>query len=313
MFSMSSLRRTRVLAGIAALALTLGLVACSSEVAVNPAPSNGISVTIGSQGTVENEIIAQLYGQALAFEGYDVAYNQGIGTRKQYIAGMVNGLIDFMPEYSGSLMAGLDGSSRLTDTSDMVSVMPKLLKERELRVLEPSPAHNGYVLVVTKAFAQMHNLVNIGDLKTVAANISIGATPEFEDLRYGRSGLNAVYNVAGWKSVPVEDETGAEVIEELVAGSIEVAAVHASAPSISRDDLVILGDPAKLVSEQNVLPFIRDAVYTKKFARIVNGVSAKLTTADLQAMNAIGSTTTPETIAREWLEKNGFLGVPVGS
>ena len=141
----------------------------------------------------------------------------------------------------------------------------------------------------------------------------LASTPEFEDLRYGRSGLNAVYNVAGWKSVPVEDETGAEVIEELVAGSIEVAAVHASAPSISRDDLVILGDPAKLVSEQNVLPFIRDAVYTKKFARIVNGVSAKLTTADLQAMNAIGSTTTPETIAREWLEKNGFLGVPVGS
>jgi len=310
---MSSPRRTRVLAGIAALALTLGLAACSSEVAVNPSPSNGISVTIGSQGTVENEIIAQLYGQALAFHGYDVAYNQGIGTRKQYIAGMVNGLIDFMPEYSGSLMAGLDSSSRLTDTSDMVSVMPRLLKERELRVLEPSPAHNGYVLVVTKEFAAMHNLVNIGDLQSVAANISIGATPEFEDLRYGRAGLNSGYNVTGWTFVPVDDETGTQLIEDLTAGTIQVAAVHASAPSISGSDLVVLGDPAQLVSDQNVLPFIRDAVYTKKFAAIVNSVSAELTTADLQAMNAIGATTTPETIAREWLEKHGFLGAPADS
>lgn len=305
--------RSRVTTKIAVLALAAvaALTACGPAPTDAPESANGTSIVIGSQGTLENEIIAQLYGQALAFEGYDVKYNEGVGTRKQYLKALSDGIIDFIPEYSGSLLAGLDSSSRLTETSSMISVYANLLKKRELRVLDAAPADNGYALVVTRAVAEQATIVNIGDLASIGASISIGATPEFENLPYGRSGLLSTYGVSGWIFVPIDDETGDLLVDALLADEIQVAGVHASAPAILRDDLVVLGDPARIVAAQNVIPLIRDDLYSPRLAEITNAVSAKLTTNDLRELNALAtssSTPSAETLAREWLLDHGLLG-----
>ena len=301
---------TRFSAGIVALALVVGLSACSTEETENPKASNGISITVGSQGTTENEIIAQIYGQALAFEGYEIDYNPGVGSRKQYMKALTDGIVDFIPEYSGNFLNYLDRSLRYTTTESMVSVMPDLLEKRKLQVLEASPAHNGYSLVVTKAFSQEHNLVNIGDLSNVAASISIGATPEFEGLSYGRNGLASVYGVAGWRFDSIDDETGTEVIQALIDDKIQVAGVHASTSALVDKDLVVLGDPSKIIAEQNVLPLVRTDIASGPFTRLVNSVSAELTTEDLQQLNHFSATSThsAESLARDWLQDHGFLG-----
>jgi len=302
--------RTRFSAGVLALTLLVGLSACSVEETGNPKPSNGIALTIGSQNTAENEIIAQIYGQALAFDGYDIDYNPGVGNRKQYVKALADGLVDFVPEYSGSLLHYLDRSLRYTTTESMISVMPDLLEKRKLQVLEPSPAHSGYSLVVTKAFSQEHNLVTIADLSNVAASISIGATPEFEGLSYGRDGLASVYGVAGWRFRSIDDDTGTQVIEALVDDKIQVAGVHASTSALVGKDLVVLGDPSKIIAEQNVIPLVRTDIASGPFSRLVNSVSAELTTEDLQELNNSSATSThsAESIARDWLREHGFLG-----
>jgi len=305
--------RSRAATKIVALAVATvaALTACGPSPSEAPQSANGMSIVIGSQSTVENEIIAQLYGQALAFEGYDVKYNPGVGTRKQYLKALSDGLIDFIPEYSGSLLSGLDRSSRLTETSSMLSIYPNLLKKRELMVLEPAPADNGYALVITKEIASQAAIVNIGDLASIGASISIGATPEFESLPYGRSGLLSTYGVSGWTFVPMEDETGELLVDALLDDDIQVAGVHATAPAILRDDLVVLGDPARIIAAENVLPLIRNDLYTPRLASIANAVSAKLTTKDLRELNALAtadSNPTPESLARTWLQDHGLLG-----
>jgi osmoprotectant transport system substrate-binding protein len=308
---MSSRARICTVIALTSVAVVLGLTACAPSGPAAPDPSNGLSVTIGSQRTVENRIISQIYGQVLAFHGYEVDYNLGIGNRKSYIAGLTDGLIDFIPEYSGSLLNYLDRSSRLTSTSSMVSYIPQLIEKRELELLEPSPAENGYALVVTKEFSEQQNLVNIGDLGPVAAQISFGATPEFETLSYGPAGLNSVYGVAGFDFEAIDDETGTSIIEALVDDDIQVAGVHASAPAINRDDVVVLGDPAQIIAAENVVPLIRSEVNTGDFAAIVNAVSAKLTTNDLRELNSLAaseSQPTPESLARDWLASSGLLG-----
>ena len=305
--------RSRAITKIVALAIaaTAALTACGPAPTKAPQASNGTSITIGSQDTLENEIIAQLYGQALAYKGYDVKYNPGIGTRKQYLKALTEGVIDFIPEYSGSLLAGLDSSSRLTETSSMLSIYPNLLKKRELMVLEPAPADNGYALVVTKRIAEQATIVNIGDLASIGASISIGATPEFENLPYGRAGLLSTYGVSGWVFKPIEDETGEVLVDALLDDDIQVAGVHASAPAILRDDLVVLGDPAKIIAAQNVLPLIRNDLYTPGLAAVANAVSKELTTNDLRELNALATASshpTAESLARDWLHDHGFLG-----
>jgi len=307
---MGTRSRARLSIGAIALSLVVALTGCSTTPPGTPEDDNGTSIVIGSQSTVENQIIAQLYGQALAFGGYDVKYNPGVGNRKQYLKALSEGVIDLIPEYSGSLLTGLDRSSKLTETSSMISIFPKLLETRELRVLEPAPADNGYALVVTKRIAEQATIVNIGDLASIGSSISIGATPEFEALSYGRSGLLSVYGVSGWKFAPMDDETGELLIDALLDDEIQVAGVHASSPAVNRDDLVVLGDPSRIIAAQNVLPLIRNESYSAELAAIVDAVSAKLTTRDLRDLNELAgsaSNPTPESIARGWLEDNGFF------
>ena len=119
---MGTRSRARLTIGAIVLAAVVAITGCSSTPPGTPEDDNGTSIVIGSQGTRENQIIAQLYGQALAFEGYDVKYNPGIGNRKQYLKALNEGVIDLIPEYSGSLLIGLDRSSKLTETSSMVTI-----------------------------------------------------------------------------------------------------------------------------------------------------------------------------------------------
>ena len=52
----------------------------------------------------ENEIIAEIYAQALEAKGVKVKKKLNIGAREAYIPALKNGEIDLMPEYTGNLL-----------------------------------------------------------------------------------------------------------------------------------------------------------------------------------------------------------------
>ena len=108
----------------------------------------------------------------------------------------------------------------------------------------------------------------------------------------------------------MEDETGELLINALLDDEIQVAGVHASSPAVNRDDLVVLGDPSRIIAAQNVLPLIRNESYSVRLAAVVDSVSAQLTTRELRQLNELAggkSNPTPESIAHDWLEEQGFL------
>jgi len=301
----------RITAGFVAIGLTASLAACASG---DPLGGDGEvdlgTITVGSQGFAESDILAQLYGQVLAAGGYTVNYSPSIGSRETFIPALQDGSIDLIPDYSGNLLYGADPEATATSSGDVMEALPKALEPLGLAVSSAALAEDADALVVTKEFAAENELVTIGDLAPIASTITIGANTEFEGRSYGRAGLESVYGVKGWKFKAIDDYGGPGTLSDLLSNNIQVADIYTTTPSIKQNGLVVLEDPESLIAAQNIVPLFNEKVYSVNFANLVDKVSNKLTTEELMSLNEISagdSKPSPEKVATDWLTKMGLL------
>jgi osmoprotectant transport system substrate-binding protein len=305
-------RKTRILAGVAALGLTTALAACASADPLDNGGGDGdvTTISIGSQGFPESDILAQVYGQVLAANGYDVSYAAGIGSRETFIPALQDGSINLIPDYSGNLLYGADPAATATSSEDVEAALPDAVSGLDLAVLDAAPAQDADALVVTPEFSSKNNVTEIGDLAAIASDITIGANTEFEGRPYGRDGLESVYGVTGWKFKAIDDYGGPGTLSDLLADNIQVADIYTTTPSIKQNDLVVLKDPKNLIAAQNIVPLLGKDFATDKIASLLNPVSAALTTDELLGLNEISAgddKPSPEQVAKDWLTDNGFL------
>jgi osmoprotectant transport system substrate-binding protein len=308
---MSSSTRKRVALGAVAIGLTAALVGCAQS---NPLDTGDVaddnSITIGSQGFPESEILAQIYGQVLADAGYTVDYNLSIGAREVFIPALADGSIDLIPDYAGNLLYGADTAATATSTEDVVAALPAALKPLGLEVLDAAAAEDADALVVTPEYSASKNVTSIGDLAALEGKFTLGANTEFEGRSYGRPGLEEVYGVKDFTFKAIDDFGGAGTLKDLLDGVIQVADIYTTTPSIKQNNLVVLEDPEDLIAAQNVIPLLDADINNDKIAKLLNAVSAKLTTEGLLELNEIyagDSKPSAQVVATGWLTENGFI------
>lgn len=298
--------RTRVTAAVGAAAVAvLALSACSSGGdpltggETSAAPTSD-TIVIGSQAYYSNEIIAEIYAQALEGAGFTVDRQFNIGQRDAYIPLLENGSIQLFPEYTGNLLQFFDPDTTATSSDEVYAALKEALPEG-LTVLDQSSATDQDSYNVTAAFAQEHNLKSIADLAGIP-NLVLGGPPELETRPYGPSGLKSKYGV----DVTFRG-TADTTVDELVAGNIQIANVYSANPRIKTDDLVTLADPEGLILASNVVPVVSTSV-SDKIADVINKVSAALTPEGLVTLN-VESTVDQKSskdIASAWLKANGL-------
>ena len=142
---------------------------------------------------------------------------------------------------------------------------------------------------------------------TIAGKLVLGGPPEFKTRVDGVPGLKKVYNVtfSGFKAL---DAGGPLTINALKNGQIDAGDIFTTDPSIPANHFVVLADPKSLYTAQNVLPLINKAKATDGVKKVLNAVSAKLTTDDLIALNqqVISEKKDPKAVAADWLTKAGL-------
>ncbi len=297
--------RTRLalaLAGAAVTALALAGCASGGDPLDSGVDDSGDSSTIvvGSQSYYSNEIIAEIYAQALEGAGFTVERKFNIGQRDAYIPSLEDGSVDLFPEYTGNLLQFFDDSATATTSDEVYAQLQEALPEG-LAVLDQSPATDQDSYNVTAAFAEENDLVTIGDLAGISPLV-LGGAPELETRPYGPIGLQDVYGVTVTFN-PTADTTVAELID----GNIQVANVYSADPAIGINDLVTLEDPDGLLLASNVVPLV-NAEIADEIADVINAVSAALTPEGLVALN-VESTVDERSsadIAADWLKANGL-------
>ena len=260
------------------------------------------TIVIGSQAYFSNEIIAEIYAQALENADFEVDRQFNIGQRDAYIPQIESGAIDLFPEYTGNLLQFYDESAEVTSPEDVYAALQDVLPEG-LTALDYAEASDQDTYTVTKAFADANGLTTIEDLAKVADQVTIGAAPEFEQRPYGPAAAKEVYGVDLAFSA-----TGDTTLEALLASEIQVADIYTASPAFQTEDIVALEDPENLILASNVVP-IASADIAGEIADVINEVSGALTAEDLVALGVQSTVDqmSPEDIATQWLTDNDLI------
>ncbi|MFK3677210.1 ABC transporter substrate-binding protein [Microbacterium sp. NPDC090218] len=301
---MFTARKSRLaLAGGVSLVAALVLAGCASsnplDAPTDDAGSGDETIVIGSQAYYSNEIIAEIYAQALEGAGFTVDKQFNIGQRDAYMPDVESGAIDLFPEYTGNLLEYLDKDATATSPDDVYAALKEALPEG-LTALDYAEASDQDTYTVLKSFAEENGLTTIEDLAKVTTPVTIGAAPEFEQRPYGPAAAKEAYGVDLAFSA-----TGPTTLESLLAGEIQVADIYSADPAFQTQDIVALEDPKNIILASNVVPIVSDDV-ADEVADVINAISEKLTAEELVALN-VQSTVDQKSasdIAKKWLADN---------
>ena len=312
------MRITPVLA--LALTTTLALTACGSgddPLATDPAaPSEdatsgtgeagestgGGEVIVGSANFPENVLLAEIYAAALSDAGVEVTTRLNIGSREAYMAGLEDGSIDLIPEYTGGLATYLNPEITVTSSEEVLAEAQDNLPEG-LQLLEISEAEDKDSLVVTQETADELGLASIADLEPHAGDLVLGGPPEFESRPNGVDGLREVYGLefAEFRSLAAGSNL---TVQALVNGQVDAANIFTTDPAIEENDFVVLEDPESIFAAQNVVPLIRSDAVNGTVEEALDAVSAALTVENLTEMmvQVISDGQAPADVAREFVD-----------
>jgi osmoprotectant transport system substrate-binding protein len=272
------------------------------------------TIQLASFDFPESELLAQLYGQALARHGYPVEQVDQLGAREVVAPALEQGKVDMVPEYLGSALNFLNDRDRVA-TADPALTHARLeqaFAPRGVSVLAFAPAQDRNGFVVTGDLARRHGLTKISDLAPMAPRLVLGGPPECSVRPLCLRGLEEVYRLrfARFEPTPSRDVTAAE----LKSGEIDVGMIDTTDPNLLKEgnDLVQLRDDRRLQPADNVVPVLRREVldaYGPRLVRLVNSVSAQLTTGELTKLNLEVAKGQPAaSVAEGWLRAHTIIG-----
>ena len=296
----------RTIAAATAVLASLTLASCGTvESLEGRASMDASTIVVGSQDYYSNQIIAEVYAQALEGAGFRVDRQLRIGQREVYMPEITAGAIDLFPEYTGNLLQYLDQNASARTSQEVYDALATALP-MGLRALDQSPATDQDSYVVTSTFAAEHSVTSIGDLAG-AGPLVLGGNSELETRPYGPMGLAQTYGVSV-DFTPIEDSGGPLTIKALKDGDIQLANIYSSDPALAEGTLTVLEDPDGLFLASHVVPLASSRV-GEDAAAVINRVSGALTSADLVEMNRASTKDqkSASQIAREWLASKGLL------
>jgi len=315
-------RHPRALVCAAALAFAVTGTACTAAGGPGqPASATGLVagqgagrpvIVVGSFNFPESVTLAYLYADALAGRGYPVRVLADLGPRELVDPALMAGLIQLVPEYTGSALEFLS-LGRVPATASVAATDAALARAaagRGLVLGRPAAAQDGNAFVVTAATAARYRLGTISSLAAVASRLVLGGPPECPERAYCLPGLRLTYGLRFRQFVAL-DADGPLTRQALAAGDISVALLFTTDPAIAAQHLVVLTDNRGLQPAENVVPVLRRATanwYGPGLLAVLGAVSARLSTAALAAMDAeveLGHLD-PQAVARQWLRAAGL-------
>ena len=299
------------LAAVLAVALLAG--ACAR---VPPATTTALdddAITIASFNFPESVLLGEIYAQALEGEGFAVKRQLGLGPRELVEPSLQRGLVEFVPEYSGSALEFLTrGEGLATSNEDRThDLLAREFAERGVTVLAPAPAQDQNGFAVSRETAERYGLRSISQLIPEAHELVFGGPPECPERPLCLGGLEDAYGLEFGEFEPL-DAGGPISVTALRAGTVDVALFFTTDAAIDQYDFVLLYDDLGLQPAENVTPVVRDEVvgaHGDRFVRLVDSVSALLTTGDLRDLNVrVAEGETAKDVAAAWLAEHGLSG-----
>jgi len=276
----------RVLA--VAVALCLGAVGCTGPSAGGVRQRMGEpegTIVVGVSGAfTENQLVAEMYAQVLERAGYTVERQLDLRSREVSQNALESGQIDLKPEYLSSLLLFVDPNAEASsDPGDVAAKLRDLLEPRGITPLAPSPAQDTNQFVANAATAERFDLTTMTSLARVADQLTLGAPPECPQRHFCLPGLKSAYGIVFDDFEPL-DVGGPQTVAALTSNEVQIGLLFSTDPSIQANGFVPLVDDRHLQNAENLTPVIRSEKLDPEVARVLDEVSARLTSDDVTTL-----------------------------
>jgi osmoprotectant transport system substrate-binding protein len=262
------------LAALLALALTLGVAACgggdgttgsgteASEEggeaagAIQSDPANGkVSLTIGSKNFPEQEILGEIYAQALAAAGYKVKTALNLGGETVAHQAVKSGQISGYGEYASTALTSFfafEPEEVPADANEAWEEAKGEFEKEGLTAFPPTPFASANAVGTLKKTAEEKNLKTVSDLKGVSEELSLYGSPECRQRIDCLAGLEKLYGLKFKKFVPVDISLRYTVLEK---GQADLSILFTTDPQLAaeKDKFVILEDDKHVFPAGNVI------------------------------------------------------------
>jgi osmoprotectant transport system substrate-binding protein len=266
------------------------------------------AVTIGDKNFPEENILGQLYAQALAAKGYKVNVKENVGSSEIIYKAFTSDQIQMYPEYTGVFLSAIAGQTKEPSSASAAFQEAKAFAEKHgATMLEITPFFDSNVLATTPSYASAHSLASIADLKPLGKAVKLGGPPEFATRFQGLPGIKKEYG-ANPTFVPIAIELSYKALE---GGQVNVQNVFTTDGQLLSGKFKLLADPKHVFGFQNVAPLVKKSVLSAEgpaFSQTLNKVSSLLTIKAIQQMNAAVTIDkqSATNVAHQFLSANGL-------
>ena len=266
------------------------------------------AVTIGDKNFPEENILGQLYAQALAAKGYKVNVKENVGSSEIIYKAFTSDQIQMYPEYTGVFLSAVAGQTKEPSSAALAYQQAKAFAEKHgATMLDFTPFFDSNVLATLPSYASAHSLTSIADLKPLGKSVKLGGPPEFATRFQGLPGIKKEYG-ANPTFVPIAIELSYKALE---GGQVNVQNVFTTDGQLLSGKFKLLADPKHVFGFQNVAPLVKQSVLAAEgpaFSQTLNKVSSLLTIKAIQQMNAAVSIDkqSATNVAHQFLTANGL-------
>jgi osmoprotectant transport system substrate-binding protein len=308
----------RATALFAVTALSIGLAACGSSSSTSSSSSASSeskpgagkpAVTIGDKNFPEENILGQLYAQALKAKGYTINLKSEIGSSEIIYKALTSGKIEMYPEYTGVFLSAVAEQTKLpTSAQDAYKQAKAFAESKGYTMLDYTPFFDSDALAVLPSYATKHKLASVADLKPLGKSATLGGAPEFATRFEGVLGLKKEYGL-DLTFKPIAIELSYKALE---SGQVDVQDVFTTDGQLLGDKFKVLSDPKHVFGFQNVAPIVKKSVLSAEgpaFEETVNDVSKLLTVPAIQQMNKAVTIEkqSAASVAAQFLKANGLV------
>jgi osmoprotectant transport system substrate-binding protein len=294
------------------VALLIGLVACGGgkkTTTSTPAGGSMPKIILGSKNFPEEELLGQLYGQALQVKGFPVTYKKNIGSSELIDTAITSGKINVYPEYTGVIALDLAKVKNAPKTADATFQAAKKFEEtRNLTLLNPTPFADTDTFTMLTATAKKDGLKKMSDLKKLSS-FSYAGYPECQTRITCILGMKQIYGLNNIKFVQLGTISVYTLLDQHKADGGDGFSTD---PQQLDKKYTALIDDKHIFGFQNVAPVVKQSLLSGSngalLKQTLDNVSSKLTLNAMQQMNkaVIVDKQSAASVAKKFLQANGL-------
>lgn len=324
----TSTRMRAVAALLLALALSLGAVACGSSSdssssnseegagAIVSNPENAkVSLTIGSKNFPEQEILGEIYAQALKAAGYKAKSDLNLGSETVAHQAVKSGQVSGYPEYASTALTSFFGVEPEEVPAEATPAYEKAKAEFEkegLTAFPPTPFASANAVGTTVKFAEKEGLKTVSDLERKSESMTLYGSPECRQRIDCLAGLEKYYGLKFKSFHSVDIAFRYKVLEN---GQADLSILFTTDPQLAaeKDKFVILEDDKEVFPAGNVIFVSKKSTAEKAgpdYEKTIVEVQKGLTLEVMQELDARVELEkqTPKEAAAAYLKSAGYVG-----